>query len=255
MTTHEVSAQDGVDRNAFTRVTPHAAIGIAIALTVIAIVENLSPWRPFYIVYAALTIIVGMRLRTVWPKTTGTRARAWWAAIGLGIGFQVVGAVLMGVIVPALLAARGVPESIATSPRWSLDAALQLLAARRAEAWGADARSVALAYLAFITLWAGFGEEVFFRGTLHGALQPRWGFAPAATISAGFFAVRHATQLVGLGADYPWGAVVVWMVFAFLFGLAASALYARTRRLGPVIVAHYVLNLIPLIAFLASAPR
>jgi membrane protease YdiL (CAAX protease family) len=61
--------------------------------------------------------------------------------------------------------------------------------------------------------------------------------------------------MFALRSAYPWGAVVVWMVFAFLFGLAASALYARTRRLGPPIVAHYVLNLIPFVAFVASPPH
>ncbi len=254
MEPHEVS---GHDRIAITRIAPHGAISIAVGLTIVAFIENLAPWGPFYVIYAVLTIIAGLRLRTIWRRDAPgprTRVRTWWAAIGLGVGFQIVGAVLMGVVVPALLAARGVPESDAAGPRWSLDAALRSLAAGRAESWGVDAHRVMLAYLAFVTAWAGFGEEVFYRGTLHGALQPRWGFVPAATISSAFFAVRHATQLAGLGAEYPWGAAAVWMVFAFLFGFAASALFARTRRLGPAIVAHYVLNLIPFVAFLAS-PR
>jgi membrane protease YdiL (CAAX protease family) len=34
-----------------------------------------------------------------------------------------------------------------------------------------------------------------------------------------------------------------------------SILYERTRRLGPPILAHYILNLMPFTAFLAAPPR
>lgn len=236
------------------RLTSRAAILITIALTAVALLENLAPWGPFYVVYATLTLVLGWRLRARNDNVEPAGARAWWAAIAIGVGFQIVGAVLMGVLVPAILAARGVSAASIAGPQWSLDAALQLVTAHRAAAWGTEARTVAIAYLGFILLWAGFGEEVFYRGMLHGTLQSWGGFVPAAMVSACFFALRHATQLVALRADYPWGAVVVWMIFAFLFGLAMSALYARTRRLGPPILAHYVLNLIPFVAFVASPP-
>ena len=241
--------------NPVARISSRAAILITIGLTAVALLENLAPWGPFYVVYAASTVILGWRLRARHDGVEHGGARVWWVAIAVGVGFQIVGALLMGVLVPAILTARGVPEASIVGPRWSLDAALQLVTAQRAAAWGAEARTVTIAYLGFVFLWAGFGEEVFYRGMLHGTLQSRGGFAPAAIVSACLFALRHATQLVTLGADYPWGAVVVWMLFAFLFGLAASALYARTRRLGPPILAHYVLNLIPFVAFLASPPR
>jgi membrane protease YdiL (CAAX protease family) len=94
------------------------------------------------------------------------------------------------------------------------NAALQAVCDRRAVAWGVEPRTIATAYFAFIFAWAGFGEEIFYRGLVHGSLQPQVGFGRAAVVSAALFAVRHATQLAPLGGDYPLGTVSVWLAFA-----------------------------------------
>jgi membrane protease YdiL (CAAX protease family) len=238
------------------RLSARAAILVALALTVVAWLENLSPWGPFYVVYAALATWIGWCWRAR-PRDGAARrgARAWWAAAGVAIGFQLLGTLLFGVVLQAVLASRGVDSTAAQGPQWSVDAALQAVCGERAAAWGVEPRTIATAYFAFIFAWAGFGEEIFYRGLVHGSLQPRIGFGPAAVVSAVLFAVRHATQLAALGRDYPLGTLSVWLAFAFLFGLAMSFFYARTRRLGPPILAHYILNLIPFAAFLAAPPR
>jgi membrane protease YdiL (CAAX protease family) len=73
-----------------------------------------------------------------------------------------------------------------------------------------------------------------------------------ALISSGFFGIRHATQLALLGANYPWGAALSWVVISFVVGLALCWLYEKSKSLLPSILAHYVLNLIPAASILAG---
>jgi membrane protease YdiL (CAAX protease family) len=79
-----------------------------------------------------------------------------------------------------------------------------------------------------VVIAAPIVEEIFFRGLLLGALRRRWGTTIAVVGSAAVFALTHF-ELLQLPA-------------LFAFGLLAGALYVRTGRLGPSIVAHFAFN-------------
>ena len=67
-----------------------AAVGVAAALMVVAAAENtVAPWAPFYVVYAALTLV----LPVIFGSVTRARFRLprwpyWLAAIGLAVVLQ-----------------------------------------------------------------------------------------------------------------------------------------------------------------------
>lgn len=238
-------------------VQPRRVVLVATLLTLVALAESsVLPWAPFYLLYVSLAVFIPLRLRTtsLEPRRR-LGGRTWLVAAGIGIGFQIVGALLFGVMAPAVFRSFGVDAREVAGPGFSLDAALQLLFQRFGTRWDLDGARLLQLYLGFIVLWAGAGEELFYRGYVHGSLQRARGFGFATAVSAFYFAVRHAVQLASLGTDYPWGAAMTWVVFAGLFGIVASILYARTRSLWPGILAHYVLNLIPFVASLATGSQ
>jgi membrane protease YdiL (CAAX protease family) len=234
--------------------TPRGALLLATLVTLLALVENsIAPWAPFYIVYAALITILPLVWRTPrWGSLRAVRPSYWLLAIACGLVMQVVvGAWDAGIFRP-LVRAAGVDAAALDTPFWSFGAALQALFVKVGARWNADPQRLFSTYLLCIVVWAGFGEEVFYRGYLHEILARQRGFRTATVVSTAFFAVRHATQLALLAPAYPWGAAVSWVVIAALFGVVLSWLYARTRSLYPPILAHYVFNLVPLIAGLAT---
>jgi membrane protease YdiL (CAAX protease family) len=88
--------------------------------------------------------------------------------------------------------------------------------------------------IATIVLVAGFGEEVVFRGFVFERLG-RWRVPTVATVllSAALFALAH---VVGLSRDA--------VVQAGIVGLVYGAIYARTRSLWMLMVAHAVFDLV-----------
>lgn len=95
---------------------------------------------------------------------------------------------------------------------------------------------VALALdLMAVSVLTPLAEELAFRGVLFGGLRQRLSFVWAAVLSAAVFALVHEPQ--------------AWPIVFFLgFGLALA--YERTRTLWAPIVAHAVVNGVP-IAFTA----
>lgn len=234
--------------------TPRGAILVATLLTLVALLENsVAPWAPFYVVYAALITILPLVWRTPkWGSLRSVRPGYWLLALACGLGMQVVvGFWDVGVFRP-LVRASGVDPAALDTPFWSFGAALQALFVKVGTQWNTEPQRLFTGYLMFIVAWAGFGEEVFYRGYLHEILARHRGARTATWISTGFFSVRHATQLALLAPAYPWGAAVSWMVIAVMFGVVLSWLYVRTRSLGPPILAHYVFNLVPMIAGFAA---
>lgn len=232
------------------------AVLLAIALIVLAWIENAyAPWSPFYVVYAGLTTLLpfvfgGLRFtplgRIGW--------KGWLAVVGTAIGFQALGIVWQGIAYPQILVASGVPQAAQTGPMYEFGAAFMKLFTVVAERWRADPGSLLAIYLVFIFVWAGLGEEVFYRGYLHERLERASGFGPAALLSAVLFSVRHATQFALLGREYPWPVIGMWLVIAFALGLWMSFLYKRTGSLTVPVLAHYGFNAIPTLLFLLG-PR
>ena len=224
--------------------TARQALLVTAALTLLALLENTAaPWAPFYLLYAAAAIVIPVRQGAV----SFDRPRAWWhwpAAILVAVALQSVASVQLGAVQPAVLGALGVPSESIHDARYFFPAALPAMFGAASERLPAEPGTIANAYFLFVVLWAGVGEEILYRGYVHGALSRSHGFAVAALVSSSLFAVRHATQLA-LVDPYPWPAAVSWCVLAFVLGIVFAWLYERTGSLTLPVVAHYAFNLIP----------
>lgn len=212
----------------------------AVFLTLVAALENsVLPWSPFYVLYALLALALPLWLRTY--RFGSLRKVRWWhwlAGIVAAVLIQVVGGLFLGLLVPQLFS--GMDETIV-----NISAALMAMYETAATRLNSDPATIQTAYMLMIFLWAAFGEELFYRGYMQGTLQKSLGFNQAMLISAAFFAVRHATQLLLLWPDYPFVASLAWMLFGFVFGLLMSYLYKRTNSLILPVFIHFVLNSIP----------
>ena len=78
-------------------------------------------------------------------------------------------------------------------------------------------------------------EELFFRGLLLSALRSRLGPVAAVGVQAVVFGAYHAAPVYGWGNI---GLVVILSTVGVVFGAAAQL----TRRLGPSMVGHALLN-------------
>ena len=114
-----------------------------------------------------------------------------------------------------------------------------------------DTRGLALWQLhVFFTLpaclFSPIGEEIFFRGLLHGALQERFGARVAAVSEASLFALvhvcHHGLWLAATGWTFRPVSGVLWMLLMFGTALVFSALRQRSGSLGPAIAAHASFN-------------
>ena len=220
----------------------NGVVAVATLLTLVALAENtMAPWAPFHIVYAALATLLPLAWGTWSFGRLSTVRRSSWALV---VFFPV--ALQAGVSLWRLL---GVDS--ATMPFFSLSAALPALYEAAGAHLGCSADRAQWLYLAFVTLWAGLGEELFYRGYMHGTLRRRIGPLRAAAVSSAFFAIRHATQLA-LVKPYPAAAALSGVAFSFVAGLALAWLYDRCASLWPPVLAHYLFNLI-LMAALASS--
>ena len=90
------------------------------------------------------------------------------------------------------------------------------------------------------------GEEIFFRGLLHGALQQRFGARPAVVSEAGLFGLvhvcHHGLWLAASGWAFRPVSGLLWMLLMFCTALVFSALRQRSGSLGPAIAAHVAFN-------------
>lgn len=114
-----------------------------------------------------------------------------------------------------------------------------------------DTRGLALWQLhLFFTLpaclFSPIGEEIFFRGLLHGALQERFGARTAAVSEAGLFGLvhvcHHGLWLAASGWAFRPVSGLLWMLLMYCTALVFSSLRQRSGSLGPAIVAHAAFN-------------
>jgi membrane protease YdiL (CAAX protease family) len=202
------------------------AVGVAAALMVVAAVENtVAPWAPFYVVYATLTLALPVIFGSValtrirWPRWP-----YWIAAIGLAVGLQGVFRLLtrtvdlegmFGAVFDAAAARLHRPPTV-----------------------------IARAYLLMIIIWAGLGEELFYRGYLQARLRQTFGAPTAIAAASAIFAVRHYAQVLIAWPHVPWSAATIWVLAAFIVGLALGWLYEKSGSLLPPILCHYAFNLL-----------
>jgi uncharacterized protein len=90
-----------------------------------------------------------------------------------------------------------------------------------------------LIFLAGIVV-APLVEEIFFRGFLFTGLRERYGWIPAALISAALFAAVHLQPIT--------------LPPIFLLGLIFAYLYQRTESIWPAVIMHFATNTIGLAA-------
>ncbi len=219
----------------------------AVFLTLVAALENtVLPWAPFFVVQALLALAIPLALKTY--RFGSLRDVRWWhwlAGIVGAVLIQLVGGLFLGLLVPSLFGSPG--ETAAGNSTADIGAALLAMYETAAVRLNSNPATIQTAYLTMILLWAAVGEELFYRGYMQGALEARLGFTWAMLISASFFALRHATQLLLLWPDYPFVAALAWMTFSFVFGLLMSYLYKRTNSLILPIFIHFILNTLPLL--------
>jgi hypothetical protein len=133
-----------------------------------------------------------------------------WVALAL-LGLQLTGEALMGAAFTALHLSSHWADGLQDNLIWG--------------SWRLVARETIDS-----AVWAPLGEEIAFRGVLYPALRTRMSVAPAATISAGVFAIAHGYGVIGFAAVFWSG--VIWAVA-----------YERTKSLWPSIIAHGAGNL------------
>ena len=98
-----------------------------------------------------------------------------------------------------------------------------------------DDRALYLTLAAVAIIAAPLVEELFFRGLLLSALRSRLGPVAAVAVQAVLFGAYHAGPVYGWGNV---GLVVILSTVGVVFGAAAQL----TRRLGPSMVGHALLN-------------
>ena len=202
------------------------ALGAALLLTLVAALENtVAPWAPFYVVYATLTLGVSLLLgQADLGNLRRPRLRHWLAAVGLAVALHglfrliVSGADLPGMFARVFTTAS---DRLATKPE-----------------------TVAKWYLLFIQVWAGLGEEVFYRGYLQRNLRRRFGALPSIGTASLIFATRHYTQVLIAWPDVDWRSATIWVAATFVVSITLGGLKEKSRSLWPPILCHYLVNIL-----------
>ena len=170
-----------------------------------------------FIPLTALLVLLWAKVsHTPWSELGFIGPRSWWRTIAIGIGLGVVLKLVMKAIVMPLLGAP--PTNPAFQHLVGNSAALPLM-------------------LFLIIVGAGFGEETFFRGYLFERLGKlfRPGIWPKAMIvflTAAFFGAVHYPEQGSPGVQQ-----------ALIVGLVYGTIYAVTKQLWMLMIAHAVFDL------------
>jgi len=201
-------------------------VGVAVALMAIAALENtVAPWAPFYVGYAVLATTLPFVFGAV-PVARPARPRVMHLVVAVVLAAALQGAFRLIASTVDLEAMFG---AVFTAASARLHRPPEVIAGR---------------YILCIQIWAGGGEEIFYRGYVQAQLRQRMGAAPAIAVASVLYAVRHYTQVLLAWPAVPWGAATVWVAACLVVGVAIGVLYERTRSLVPPIVCHYVFNLL-----------
>jgi membrane protease YdiL (CAAX protease family) len=226
-------------------VSEAGAVWVGVLLTLIVLIESkLTAWAPYFIVYAVLAIVI-----PIWLKT--------YRFGSFGEGFRDHWKIILSVFLLALFFDQAVFNwfyqwilnlaGAGADPFYSLNATLTVMIDAIASKFSITADSARMLYAFFIILWAPVGEELLYRGYLQGVLRKTRSFRFSAILSSVFFGVRHATHLFFLWPNVPWGAMLSWVVGAWVFGLLMSYLYEKTKSLYPPMLVHAAVNLVELL--------
>jgi membrane protease YdiL (CAAX protease family) len=221
------------------------AVWVSVVLTAVVLIESkLTPWAPYFIVYAILAIIIPVWLKAYrFGSLRETFHRGWKTILVVFLLALFFDQAVFTWGYQWLLGMAGA----AGDPFCSLNAAVTVMVDAVAAKFAITADAALMLYALFLIVWAPVGEELFYRGYLQGALRTNRSFRFSAIVSAAFFGVRHATHLFFLWPDVPWAAMASWVASAFVFGLLMSYLYEKTRSLYPPMLVHVGVNLAELL--------
>ena len=236
-----------VTKTAFHRTTIGVYV-VSLALMVVAGLENgVAPWSPYYVVYAALATLLPLRWKTYRFGPVREVPWWWWAvAPVLAIILQATASVLVNVVYGQIVVKLGGPQRL-DDPVIGVPAMFQAMYAAASMKLGLDINTVRVTYLGFLVAWAGFGEEVYFRGYVQGVLTERKGRRYAIVVASILFAVRHYVQMGLLLDKYPVFAATAWVAMALPLGIVLGIIYDRTKSLWIPVAIHYLFNIIPFI--------
>jgi len=221
--------------------SPWGAVLFALVMTLIVAAESLYViwWSPFFIIYAALCIILPLFLGICRFGNIKEVFRTKLKAIILLGAVIILVDAAMSLLYSFILTLMG----FSNASYFDLMAALSDLAAVAAVKFGTSSAIT----MVYIIVWAPIGEELFYRGYLFGSLREK-GFPLALIVSSLFFGVRHATHFLFLLPFFPLAAATYWAVSTFIFGLLMTYYYERTQSLYPCMLIHFLDNIV--LAFL-----
>jgi membrane protease YdiL (CAAX protease family) len=220
---------------------PARPVAAVTALTLLAAVESsIVPWAPYFILFPILALVIPLRAKifsfgSFRAAMTG-HTRLLLAVFALFLLWEYA---LGDFLYQKLLGRFGRAEN----PFFSVDGALDLLAATAAARHGFG-KTVSEGIFAFYAvIWAPIGEELLYWGYLYPSLRLNRGFAPAALVTGGFFGLRHGLHFLFLWPHIPYAAAAVFMLTMAGSALLNSYLFEKTKSLWPLIVLHALDNI------------
>jgi membrane protease YdiL (CAAX protease family) len=233
-----------IERRGF-QYTTLGVLVISLALMVLAGIENRMPWAPFYVVYAAVATFLPLKWKTYdFGPIRRVRWWMWLACPVIAIVTLAIGAVFLNVVYARIVVGLGGAARL-ESPIIGVPAMFDSLYHTAAPRLATDPHTVKVAYLGFLTAWAGIGEELYFRGYVQGAIRRRRSARYSIIVGTVLFAVRHYMQMLLLFPTYPVFAATAWCLTVIPLGLALGYLYEKTHSLWMPVTIHYLFNIIP----------
>jgi membrane protease YdiL (CAAX protease family) len=224
---------------------PVAVITLTLALTAICFIESarMVPWSPYFIIFAGLTVILSRLFDSTPIMPTRMHGRKLWQFMALMI--IVCCAIDAGIFTIGwdwFLVRIGLGDE----PFYSMAGALNYLIVSVSKNRHLSLVQAQAIFGAFVLLWAPIGEELFYRGYVYNSLKDRYSLRTALLITCFLFALRHITHFF-----YLWETVsvagIVWAVDVFIVGAVFTYVYERTGGLLPVMIVHFLVNVLGMI--------
>jgi len=218
-------------------------IFISIFMTILVAVESLYlvPWSPYFLIYAALAIIIpfitkSYKFGKFIDIFRGRKLRIFIITFASALILSVV----LDYIYFSILSILGLKGD----PFFDLNAALENLASVAGEKFGISTLDAMLIYAIYVVIWAPIGEELFYRGYIYGELKEKYGFAVSMLISSFFFGIRHSTHFLLLLPLFPTVSAIYWAVSTFFFGIIMIYAYEKSDSLYTPMLIHFLANVI-----------
>ncbi len=213
---------------------------VVVSVTLLAALESSPgwPWAPFIVLHAVLGVAIPLIARCGPRENFFEIWRRYAGLIRFGI---LGGAAYITVIVFSVMIGLSLTGHM-NDPQWNVIAAYRKIYSVVSPGIG-EPFSVLLCFF-FVVLWAGIGEELFYRGYAYGRLRRWHGIIGANLLSSVLFGVRHVAQLFYLGSPFPVISGLVYFAFSSVAGSMLAYLYERSGSLWLPIIVHSSINLI-----------